>query len=176
MKKFFSLVVVMLVAALSFDASAQSSKLFGEWSLDTTNAEARTGNEIKLALEFDDDYDGEMKLLINIEQPIEEGVTINVSVSLDADIAWSLVDDMLTIKTKDIDLDIENLYITPVDPAYESCIPMFKRQMKRKLNAQKAEIINNLALGQTIVTFVDNDTMVLTTVKSNEETVCKRIY
>ena len=175
MKKFLSLVVVMLVAALSFNASAQSSKLVGKWLVDTSSLTQGVGGDIKFIIEFDSDRTGDMDIDMKMVQPIDGTTKMNIWLSMEVDTTWSLSDNTLTLKPVDIEIEIENLTVTPSNPQYDAYIPAMKQMMKQQFSEGKEQMVNGMAVGTSKVRFVDNNTMILIPDDGNAELVCKRV-
>ena len=64
MKKFISLAIVLLMAAVTVDASAQeASLLIGKWSVDpnTLNMDNDALGDMSLTIEFDEDGEAEIE-------------------------------------------------------------------------------------------------------------------
>ena len=175
MKKFFSLVVVMLVAALSFDASAQSSKLVGKWLVDTSSLTQGVEGDIKFIIEFDGDRTGDMDIDMKMVQPIDGTTKMNIWLSMEVDTTWSLSDNTLTLKPVDIEIEIENLTVTPSNSQYDAYIPTMKQMMEQQFSAGKEQMVDGMAVGKSKVRFVDNNTMILIPEDGEAELVCKRV-
>ena len=125
MKKLFSLAIVMLVAAISVNASAQESKLVGKWSVDTSQVlDTSAMGDVKLALRFDADNEGELRTVFTLNEPIEAGVSLYVEMAINADLEWALSGDVLAMQSTDADLYIKKIEVSPSRPEYEALTPV----------------------------------------------------
>ena len=175
MKKLFSLAIVMLVAAISVNASAQESKLVGKWSVDTSQVlDTSAMGDVKLALRFDADNEGELRTVLTLNEPIEAGVSLYVEMAINADMEWSLSGNVLTLQTTDIDVDIKKIEVSPSHPEYEALLPQMKAMLQQQFEAEKDDMIGGISQGKVNVRFIDNDRMILTN-DNGDELRCKRI-
>lgn len=175
MKKLFSLAIVMLVAAISVNASAQASKLVGTWNVDVSQImDTSAMGDAKWALRFDADNEGALRLLIALAQPIDGDVSMHVEMLIDADLEWSLSGNVLTMQTTDIDVDIKKIEVSPSRPEYEALLPQIKSMMQQQFEAEKDDMIGGMSQGKANVRFIDNDRMILTN-DNGDELRCERI-
>lgn len=174
MKKLFSLAIVMLVAAISVNASAQESKLVGKWSVDTSQVmDTSAMGDVKLALRFDADNEGELRALFTLNEPVEAGVSLYVEMAINADLEWALSGDVLAMQSTDVNLYIKKIEVSPSRPEYEAILPQLKEMLQQQFEAEKESMIEGFE-GLVKVRFIDNDRMVLTN-DSGDDLRCKRI-
>ena len=174
MKKLFSLAIVMLVAAISVNASAQESKLVGKWSVDTSQVlDGSFNGNVKLALRFDADNEGELRALFTLNEPVEAGVSLYVEMAINADLEWALSGDVLAMQSTDVNLYIKKIEVSPSSPEYEALLPQLKEMLQQQFEAEKGGMIEGFE-GLVKVRFIDNDRMVLTN-DSGDDLRCKRI-
>lgn len=175
MKKLFSLAIVMLVAAISVNASAQASKLVGTWNVDVSQMmDTSAMGDVELALRFDADNEGALRLLIALAQPIDGDVSMHMEMLMDADLEWSLSGNVLTMQTTDIDVDIKKIEVSPSRPEYEALLPQIKSMIQQQFEAEKDDMIGGISQGKVNVRFIDNDRMILIN-DNGDELRCKRI-
>lgn len=175
MKKIFSLLVIMLVAAISVNASAQASKLVGKWNVDVSQMmDTSAMDDVKLTLRFDADNEGAIRLLIALDQPVDGDVSIHIEMLMDADLEWSLSGNVLTMQTTDFDVDITKIEVSPSRPEYEALLPQIKSMIQQQFEAEKDDMIGGISQGEANVRFIDNDIMILAN-DNSDELRCKRM-
>lgn len=174
MKKLFSLAIVMLVAAISVNASAQASKLVGTWNVDVSQMmDGSFNGNVKLGLKFDADNEGELRALFTLNEPVEAGVSLYVEMAINADLEWALSGDVLAMQSTDADLYIKKIEVSPSHPEYEALLPQIKSMMQQQFEAEKDDMIEGFE-GLVKVRFIDNDRMILTN-DNGDELRCERI-
>lgn len=174
MKKIFSLLVIMLVAAISVNASAQASKLVGKWNIDVSQMmDTSAMDDVKLTLRFDADNEGAIRLLIALDEPVDGDVSMHVEMLMDADLEWALSGDVLAMQSTDVNLYIKKIEVSPSRPEYEALLPQLKEMLQQQFEAEKESMIEGFE-GLVNVRFIDNDSMILTN-DNGDELRCKRM-
>lgn len=174
MKKIFSLLVIMLVAAISVNASAQASKLVGKWNVDVSQMmDTSAMDDVKLTLRFDADNEGELRALFTLNEPVEAGVSIYVEMAINADLEWALSGDVLAMQSTDVNLYIKKIEVSPSRPEYEALLPQLKEMLQQQFEAEKESMIESFE-GLVNVRFIDNDIMILAN-DNSDELRCKRM-
>ena len=113
MKRLISLALVLLMAAVAVDASAQASKLVGKWSIDPTTMIVDIGKfpNMSLILEVDADGEAEIQSMCQGEASIDDTVSIHFILKIDFNFNWTLTGNTLSLQdTGEVVADVDNVF------------------------------------------------------------------
>ena len=164
MKKLIALAVMFFVASFAFDASAQMSQLVGKWKLKDTSTLVADGLKCtKYTIAFDADGEGELEIEADGKIALDDQYTLYLTLEMDIEFTWQLSGSTLTLSNIDVELDYDDLSITPYSEEYNQLIPMMKEVMLADEHEHKEEFTSSFidTHGDLSVRFIDNDTLQL---------------
>ena len=164
MKRVITLAVMLLVAAFAVEAKAQSSQLVGKWKIKDISTLADDGFECtKYTITFDADGEGEADFETAGKVELDDQYTLYMTTELDIEFTWQVSDSRLSLSNIDIEIDFDDLSITPYSEAVNQLLPMMKEAMLADYQENK-EVFTSAFLakmGDWSVRFIDNDTLLL---------------
>ena len=164
MKRVITLAVMLLVAAFAVEAKAQSSQLVGKWQIKDASTLVADGFECtKYTIEFDADGEGEADFETAGKVALDDQYTLYMTTELDVEFTWQLSGSTLSLSNIDIDIDFDDLSITPYSEEYNQLIPMLKEAMLADYQKLKEEFTSAFldTMGNWSVRFIDNNTLQL---------------
>ena len=164
MKRVITLAVMLLVAAFVVEAKAQSSQLVGKWKIKDISTLADDGFECtKYTITFDADGEGEADFETHGKVELDDQYTLYMTTELDIEFTWQVSGGRLSLSNIDIDIDFDDLSITPYSEEYNQLIPMLKEAMLADYQKLKEEFTSSFldTMGDWSVSFIDNDTLQL---------------
>lgn len=157
MKRIITLCMMLIVASLSFNASAQSKRLIGEWRVTTEDGDNAVDN-VNMTFEFDKEKEGDIKISYNNYVEVME-VIVNFTVLFDIDILWSANKERLSIEPYDAEIDVENIYLTPSGTEYDELLPEIENVVRDMFEQGKQEFISNFMRGEMTYTIINKNTV-----------------
>ena len=164
MKRVITLAVMLLVAAFAVEANAQMSQLVGKWKLKDTSTLVADGLKCtKYTIAFDADGEGELEIEADGKIALDDQYTLYLTFEMDIEFTWRLSGSTLSLSNIDIDIDFDDLSITPYSEEYNQLIPMMKEVMLAEEQEHKEEFTSSFidTHGDLSVRFIDNDTLQL---------------
>ena len=164
MKRVITLAVMLLVAAFAVEAKAQSSQLVGKWKLKDASTLVADGLKCtKYTIAFDADGEGELEIKADGKIALDDQYTLYLTLEMDIEFTWQLSGSTLTLSNIDVELDYDDLSITPYSEEYNQLIPMMKEVMLADEQEHKEEFTSSFidTHGDLSVRFIDNDTLQL---------------
>jgi hypothetical protein len=164
MKRVITLAVMLLVAAFAVEAKAQSSQLVGKWKIKDISTLADDGFECtKYTITFDADGEGEADFETKGKVELDDQYTLYMTTELDVEFTWQVSDSRLSLSNIDIEIDFDDLSITPYSEEVNQLLPMLKEAMMADHQENKEEFISAFLakMGDWSVKFIDNDTLQL---------------
>ena len=164
MKRVITLAVMLLVAAFAVEAKAQSSQLVGKWQIKDISTLADDGFECtKYTITFDADGEGEADFETAGKVALDDQYTLYMTTELDVEFTWQLSGSTLSLSNIDIEIDFDDLSITPYSEEQNQLIPMVKEAMLADYQENKEEFASSFlnTMGDWSVSFIDNDTLQL---------------
>ena len=154
----------MLVAAFAVEAKAQSSQLVGKWKIKDISTLADDGFECtKYTITFDADGEGEADFETHGKVELDDQYTLYMTTELDIEFTWQVSGSTLSLSNIDIEIDFDDLSITPYSEEQNQLIPMVKEAMLADYQENKEEFTSAFLdkMGDWSVSFIDNDTLLL---------------
>lgn len=139
MKRLISLALVLLMAAVAVDASAQASKLVGKWSIDPTTMIVDIGKfpNMSLILEVDADGEAEIQSMCQGEASIDDTVSIHFILKIDFNFNWTLTGNTLSLQdTGEVVADVDNVAIKPYNAEYAELVGVFEAEYEAMLESE----------------------------------------
>ena len=176
MKKFISLAIMLLVASVAVDASAQASKLVGKWSVDpnTLAVDNDALGNMSLTIEFDEDGEAEIEAVAQGEFPIDEYTVICMTLELDVDLNWTLQGNTLSLLPTGLDVDVVNLSVKPYNAMYAELLGMLEAELEAQFRNGSDDMAQSFAAEDSEIIFLD-DTTLKYRVKNGNVVVCTRM-
>lgn len=177
MKKFISLAIVLLVAAVAVNVSAQeASLLVGKWSVDpnTLNMDNAAVGDMSLTIEFDEDGEAEIEAVAKGEFPIDEYTNICMTLELDVDLTWTLNGNTLSLLPTGIDIDVENLSVKPYNAMYAEILGMLEAELEAQFRNGSDDMAQSFAAEDSEIILL-NDTTLKYRVNNGNVVVCTRM-
>ena len=164
MKRVITLAVMLLVAAFAVEANAQSSQLVGKWKIKDISTLADDGFECtKYTITFDADGEGEADFETAGKVALDDQYTLYMTTELDIEFTWQVSGGRLSLSNIDIEIDFDDLSITPYSEEQNQLLPMLKEAMLADYQKLKEEFTSSFLdkMGDWSVSFIDNDTLQL---------------
>ena len=164
MKRVITLAVMLLVAAFAVEAKAQSSQLVGKWQIKDISTLADDGFECtKYTITFDADGEGEADFETAGKVALDDQYTLYMTTELDIEFTWQVSGGRLSLSNIDIEIDFDDLSITPYSEEQNQLLPMLKEAMLADYQENKEEFTSAFLdkMGDWSVSFIDNDTLLL---------------
>lgn len=164
MKRVITLAVMLLVAAFAVEAKAQSSQLVGKWKIKDISTLADDGFECtKYTITFDADGEGEADFETKGKVELDDQYTLYMTTELDIEFTWQVSDSRLSLSNIDIEIDFDDLSITPYSEEVNQLLPMLKEAMLADYQENKEEFTSAFfdMMGDWSVRFIDNDILQL---------------
>ena len=164
MKRVITLAVMLLVAAFAVEANAQMSQLVGKWQIKDISTLADDGFECtKYTITFDADGEGEADFETAGKVALDDQYTLYMTTELDVEFTWQVSGGRLSLSNIDIEIDFDDLSITPYSEEYNQLIPMMKEVMLADEQEHKEEFTSSFidTHGGLSVRFIDNNTLLL---------------
>ena len=164
MKRVITLAVLLLVAAFAVEAKAQSSQLVGKWKIKDISTLADDGFECtKYTITFDADGEGEADFETKGKVELDDQYTLYMTTELDVEFTWQVSDSRLSLSNIDIEIDFDDLSITPYSEEVNQLLPMLKEAMLADYQENKEEFTSAFLdmMGDWSVRFIDNDILLL---------------
>ena len=158
----------MLVAAFAVEANAQMSQLVGKWKVKDASTFVGDGFECtKFTITFDADGEGELDFEADGKVELDDQYTLYMTTELDIEFTWRLSGSTLSLSNIDIEVDFDDLSITPYSEEKNQLLPMMREAMLSDYQEHKEEFTSSFldSLGEWSVRFINNDTIQL-----NDET------
>ena len=164
MKRVITLAVMLLVAAFAVEANAQSSQLVGKWQIKDISTLADDGFECtKYTITFDADGEGEADFETHGKVELDDQYTLYMTTELDIEFTWQVSGGRLSLSNIDIEIDFDDLSITPYSEEQNQLLPMLKEALLADYQENKEEFTSAFLdkMGDWSVSFIDNDTLLL---------------
>lgn len=172
MRKFLSLLVVVVALFASQSVSAQKSKLVGKWNIDFEEF-VQMNSHLGMLGEGTDSFDGIVYFNferngkgsyfvdMSVSLEVEEGVMMQMNFEMIFDLNWKYKRGTLALEYNNCTLDIKSMTITPSKPEYDALIeqfvPVFEDEMAKEFLSQSVNNNNDLS-----VVFIDKDSIIAT--------------
>lgn len=161
MKRVFSLVLMLLMASFTYEASAQASRLIGSWNIDvaTLSEDISQFDEVDMDITFCTDDIGYINMEFTMTEPMDETINMTFEMDLDLIFSWTLTGDTLEIKAVDVKVNIDELAFNPSLPELNDYVPMIKQVIEQEIaETDISEFLgaDNL-IGSCIVRFISED-------------------
>ena len=155
---------MLLVAAFAVEANAQMSQLVGKWKIKDISTLADDGFECtKYTIAFDADGEGELEIEADVKAELDDQYTLYMTTELDIEFTWQVSGGRLSLSNIDIEIDFDDLSITPYSEEQNQLLPMLKEAMLADYQKLKEEFTSAFLdkMGDWSVSFIDNDTLQL---------------
>lgn len=168
MKKFLSLMIVVVALFACQDLSAQKNKIVGKWQADAKESalfvEALRAEGMEcdgvMMFEFKKNGTGEFICDVSTSGPMEEGVTLVMDIILKVDIKWTYKNDLLSVEYTAADVNFKRLTVEPADPEFDAFFAQLKPMMEQKM-AEELLASTKDNDDSAHVEFVDNNNVIL---------------
>ena len=155
---------MLLVAAFAVEAKAQSSQLVGKWKLKDASTLVADGLKCtKYTIAFDANGEGELEIEADGKTALDDQYTLYLTLEMDIEFTWQLSGSTLTLSNIDIEIDYDDLSITPYSEEKNQLIPMLKEVLLADYQENKEEFTSSFidTNGDWSVRFIDNNILLL---------------
>lgn len=161
MKRVSSLVLMLLMASFTYEASAQASRLIGSWNIDvaTLSEDMSQFDEVDMDITFCTDDIGYINMEFTLTEPVDETINMTFEMDLELIFSWTLTGDTLEIKAVDVKVNLDELAFNPSSPELNDYLPMIKQMIEKEVaETDISEFLgaDNL-IGSCIVRFISED-------------------
>lgn len=161
MKRVFSLVLMLLMASFTYEASAQASRLIGSWNIDvaTLSEDMSQFDEVDMDITFCTDDIGYINMECTLTEPVDETINMTFEMDFEFIFSWTLTGDTLEIKVVDVKVNLDELAFNPSSSELNDYLPMIKQMIEKEVaETDISEFLgaDNL-IGSCMVRFISED-------------------
>ena len=155
--------MMLLIAAVAVDASAQSSKIEGKWQLDEASKNSLFGNDVigqnmncDVYIDFFDSQRAKFIFDFSGNEKVDSNVTLSMEFFIYIYFNWSLSDNVLCADMTTYDFHVGDVKFIPSSPVLDALIPEVKSEidvmMKNNMGSAYSELLTDANFN---ITFVD---------------------
>ena len=135
MKRVFSLVLMLLMASFTYEASAQASRLIGSWDVDVDafGEDMSQFDEMDMGITFRTDDIGYIDMEFTMTQPMDETTNMTFEMDIDLIFSWTLTGNTLELKVVDAKINLDELEFNPSSPELNAYVPMIKQMIEQQI-------------------------------------------
>lgn len=165
MKRVFSLVLMLLMASFTYEASAQASRLIGSWDVDVNalGEDMSQFDEMDMGITFRTDDIGYIDMEFTMTQPMDETTNMTFEMDIDLIFSWTLTGDTLELKVVDAKMNLDELAFNPSSAELNAYVPMIKQMIEQQIaDTDISELIGTDNLfGSSTVRFISDNVVEL---------------
>ncbi|MBO5017295.1 MAG: hypothetical protein J6C56_00325 [Alistipes sp.] len=139
MKRIYALIILLLVGALAVDASAQSSKLYGKWTIEGESIHMFAAEDVTPTsgyLLFNDDGTGEIVINMNVMVALDDTYDANVATTTTSRFTWKYTSSVVVMELNSYISRFNDISFIPNDGAMNEHKSLILKVMNQSAEAE----------------------------------------